>query len=74
MRDFKSALTGTSYMEARGEGFLKLVRASERLSGRRPALEQIGEATKLTIFAARHDAPQNRTRSYCAVVSQREHG
>lgn len=57
LRDFKSALTGTSYMEARGEGFLKLVRASERLSGRRPVLEQIGEATKLTIFAAQHDAP-----------------
>ena len=57
MRDFKSALTETSYMEARGEGFLKLVRASERLSGRRPELEQIGEATKLTIFAARQDAP-----------------
>ena len=57
MRDFKSALTETSYMEARGEGFLKLVRASERLSGRRPELEQIGEATKLTIFAAQQDAP-----------------
>ena len=41
-------------MEARGEGFLNLVRASEALSGRRPVLEQIGEATKLTIFAARH--------------------
>ena len=57
MRDYKSALTGTSYMEARGEGFLNLVRASERLSGRRPELEQIGEATKLTIFAAQHAAP-----------------
>ena len=54
MRDYKSPLTGTSYMEARGEGFLKLVRDSERLSGRRPGLEQIGDATKLTIFAARH--------------------
>ena len=52
MRDYKSPLTGVSYMEARGEGFLKLVRDSERLSGRRPRLEQIGDATKLTIFAA----------------------
>ena len=55
MRDYKSPLTGVSYMEARGEGFLKLVRESERLSGRRPRLEQIGDATKLTIFAAKHD-------------------
>ena len=52
MRDYKSALTGTSYMEARGEGFLNLVRDSRRLSGRRPELELIGEATKLTIYAA----------------------
>ena len=56
MRDYKSPLTETSYRPARGEGFLKLVRASERLSGRRPELEQIGEATKLTIFAAPNDA------------------
>ena len=56
MRDYRSPLTGTSYMEARGEGFLKLVRDSERLSGRRPRLEQIGDATKLTIFAAVHGA------------------
>ena len=55
MRDYKSALTGRSYMEARGEGFLNLVRDSLRLSGRRPKLEQIGEATKLTIYAARHE-------------------
>ena len=54
MRDYKSPLTGTSYLEARGEGFLKLVRDSARLSGRRPLLEQIGDATKLTIFAALH--------------------
>ncbi len=55
MRDYKSALTGRSYMEARGEGFLNLVRDSLRLSGRRPELEQIGEATRLTIYAARHE-------------------
>lgn len=52
MRDYKSPLTGASYREARGEGFLRLVRDSERLSGRRPRLEQIGDSTKLTIFAA----------------------
>ena len=53
MRDYKSPLTGSSYMEARGEGSLKLVRDSQRLSGRRPQLEQIGDATKLTIYAAK---------------------
>ena len=55
MRDYKSPLTGTSYMEARGEGFLNLVRDSQRLSGRRPELKQIGEATKLTIYAATYE-------------------
>ena len=55
MRDYKSALTGRSYMEARGEGFLNLVRDSLRLAGRRPELEQIGDATRLTIYAARHE-------------------
>ena len=56
LRNFNSSVTGSSYMEARGEGFLNLVRASEGLSGRRPVLEQIGEATKLTIFAATHES------------------
>lgn len=52
LRDFPSPVTGASLMEARGEGFLNLVRDSERLSGRRPLLERIGEAVKLTIYAA----------------------
>ena len=50
LRNYKSPVTGSSYMEARGEGFLNLVRTSERISGRQPVLERIGEATKLTIF------------------------
>ena len=54
MRHYKSAVTGGSFMEAMGEGFLNLVRDSERLSGRRPLLEQMGDATRLTIYAARH--------------------
>ncbi len=52
MRDFPSPITGTSFMEARGEGFLNLVRESEALSGKRPKIERIGEAVKLTIYAA----------------------
>ena len=45
-------MTGTKHMETRGEGFLNLVRESERLSGRRPELIVRGEAVCLTIFAA----------------------
>jgi len=52
MRDFESPITGTSFMEARGEGFLNLVRDSIALSGKRPEIKRIGEAVKLTIFAA----------------------
>ena len=40
-------------IEARGEGFLKLVRDSE-LPGRRPLLEQMCDATKFRIYAARY--------------------
>jgi ATP-dependent DNA helicase RecG len=45
-------VTGTKHMETRGEGFLNLVRESERVSGRRPELIVRGEAVCLTIFAA----------------------
>ena len=54
MRYYESPVTGSSFLEARGEGFLNLVRDSLRLSGRRPELEQIGAATKLTIYAAQY--------------------
>jgi len=40
-------------MEARGEGFLNLVRDSETLSGKKPKIERIGEAVKLTIYAGK---------------------
>lgn len=55
MRDYKSTVTGGSFMEARGEGFLNLVQDSLKLSGRRPDLGQVGEAIKLTIYAARYE-------------------
>lgn len=55
MRDFSSPITNTSFMEARGEGFLNLVRDSEELSGRRPAIKNIGQAVKLTIYARPSD-------------------
>lgn len=51
LRDFISPLTGRSYMEARGEGFLNLVRESERVSGRQPELRVQGQAVRLTIYS-----------------------
>lgn len=55
LREYRSPVTGGAYMEARGQGFLNLVRISERLSGHRPLLEEIGEGTRLTIYAARQE-------------------
>lgn len=52
LRDFSSPVTQRSYMEARGEGFLMLVRESERLSGQRPAFMEVGDAVRLTIYSA----------------------
>ena len=54
-------------MEVRGEGFLKLVRNSERLSGRCPLLEQMGDATWLTIHAARYVFEDVHALPYSAV-------
>jgi predicted HTH transcriptional regulator len=56
LRDFSSPITGRSYMEARGEGFLTMVRECERVSGRRPQLDVIGDSVKLTIFASAEGA------------------
>ena len=38
-------------MEARGEGFLNLVRDSLALSGKCSEIKRIGQAVKLTIYA-----------------------
>ncbi|MEK7407879.1 MAG: ATP-binding protein [Acidobacteriota bacterium] len=53
LRDYTSPLTGRSYMEARGEGFLAMVRECQRVSGRPPDLAVIGDSVKLTIFRER---------------------
>ena len=55
LRDYPGPVTGRSYMEARGEGCLTLVRTSTELSGRRPELRNTGSAVMLTIFAALAD-------------------
>jgi predicted HTH transcriptional regulator len=52
LRDYESPATGRRYMEARGEGFLTLVRTSMALSGRRPELVNMGGAVKLTLFSS----------------------
>ena len=57
----KSVVTGGSFMVAQGEGFPSLVWDSLRLSGRRPELKQIGDATKLTIYAARYAEDETGT-------------
>ena len=54
---YQSQFTGASYTEARGEGFLKLVRDSVRLCGRRTLLEQFGDATKLTTLRRAASCP-----------------
>jgi len=51
LRDYTSPLTGRAYMEARGEGFLTMVRECERIAHRRPEFEIIGGGVRLTIFS-----------------------
>ena len=52
LRDYTSPLTERSYMEARGEGFLKLVRECEAIGAPRPRLTTVGDSLCLEIFAA----------------------
>lgn len=59
LRGYKSPVTSASFLTTMGEGFLNLVRDSQRLSGRRPELTQIGQATKLTIYAATYDGEES---------------
>ena len=59
LRAYQSPVTSGSLLATMGEGFLNLVSDSQRLSGRRPDLTQIGQATKLTIYAATYDGEKN---------------
>ncbi len=52
LREYVSPITHRSYMEGRGEGFLTMVRECERISGKRPDLEIIGDSVRLTIWGA----------------------
>lgn len=52
LRDYVSPITGRSYMEARGEGFLAMVRECQKTAGRAPALDIIGDSVRLTVFGS----------------------
>lgn len=53
LRDYTSPLTQRAYMEARGEGFLTLLRECRKIGARRPELTTVGDSVRLEIFAAR---------------------
>jgi predicted HTH transcriptional regulator len=50
LKDYVSPITMRAFMESRGEGVLLIIRESEKISGRKPLYEEIGEAVKLTIY------------------------
>ncbi len=51
LRDYTSPLTLRAYMEARGEGFLTLLRECREIGARRPELTTVGDSLRLEIFA-----------------------
>lgn len=59
LRDFTSPVTERAYMESRGEGFLMLVRETERVAGRTPQLHETGDAVFLTIWSGRPSLPED---------------
>lgn len=52
LRDYKSPLTDRSYFEGGGFGFLRMIEASERVSGRKPILRIQSQAVHLVLWAA----------------------
>jgi predicted HTH transcriptional regulator len=50
LKDYVSPITMRAFMESRGEGVLLIIRESEKISGRKPLYEEVGEAVKLTIY------------------------
>jgi len=52
LRDYTSPLTQRAYMEARGEGFLKLVRECREVGAPEPKLEVVGDGLRLMIYSA----------------------
>jgi predicted HTH transcriptional regulator len=56
LREYTSPLTLRGYMEARGEGFLKLLRECQEIGAPTPAVQVIGDSVRLTIFASKRGA------------------
>lgn len=50
LKEHISPITMRAFMESRGEGVLLIIRESEKISGRKPLYEEVGEAVKLTIY------------------------
>jgi len=50
LRDYVSPITMRAFMESRGEGVPLILRESEKISGRKPLYEEVGESVKLTIY------------------------
>ena len=51
-RDYQSPVTGRSFMEARGEGFINIIRECKELGARQPDLRVVGQSMRLTVFSA----------------------
>ncbi len=52
LREYISPVTDRAYMEGRGEGFLTMVRQCEKVSGKKPKVEIVGDSVRVTLYAA----------------------
>jgi len=50
LKEHMSPITMRAFMESRGEGVLLILRESEKISGRKPLYEEVGESVRLTIY------------------------
>ncbi len=50
LKEHISPITMRAFMESRGEGVLMILRESEKISGRKPLYEEVGESVRLTIY------------------------
>ena len=50
LKEYISPITMRAFMESRGEGVPLILRESEKISGRKPLYEEIGESVRLTIY------------------------
>ena len=50
LKEHISPITMRAFMESRGEGVLLILRESEKISGRKPLYEEVGESVRLTIY------------------------